>query len=180
MFWEWLIISITIFASLSYFIKKKKKKNTDDLLFVYIVPILLGGIFFCAIMFVVLVNAPNVINEIKIADYPLVAMKHTSEIKGAFSGNIFASTGWVGTEQSYVYYYQQGNATYYGTSPICTPVFEENRTDALLVKYQTIRTYLPTAFDPLLKPDYNSVLIREREEIHAPVGTIERGSSLGL
>lgn len=178
MFLEWLVISVIIFV-LSFVFLLRKVMFQDDIILALLISLLIAFVFFVSALSFISSEAPYDTYDAKTVEYQIIAMKDTSGIKGAFSGIIFVSTGRIGTEYVYEYYYQSGDATYFGTSPQeTTPVFEENRTDAVLRETQTMIYYRPTAFDPLLRPMPKPG--DKRVEIHVPKGTIRRGLDVGL
>lgn len=159
--------------------KKKSKKNRFDnhdrvSVFLGGVAGYLVGMILCLIFLMFL---PNSEKKVEIKRTKLVALKGIDET----SGSCFMLIGSNNTNRYYQYYYENaaGGRLFGKMLADGIPVYEEDRTDAFLIKTGNIQDF-SDKINLWLIPEFLECIDEKKSEIHVPKGTIKIEYKLDL
>ena len=132
------------------------------------------GVFFGVILAMILGLVINQTSYVEVSRSPLVALSNETSVEGRF----FLAGGTIGSDMHYMYYYETGDGgiSYGEVSASTVTVYEENRNDAVIVRFVRIGETTPFTFDassgggPRLS----------RYEVYVPEGTVLRSVWLEL
>jgi len=160
--------------------EKKEKWESDDSGFkVFVVFILLVCSAFALYTLYGFNDGPILSSEkILYESIPLVAVEDGQNIQGSF---VFAS-GNINGYRQYEYYYRDGEAIKYAwTYASDIAIFEENRLDGAIERYQTITQVKQSWLNEFI---FGKEIIYKKtlsdREIHVPIGTVKRSMNFDL